>query len=798
MANSVITSFKVLLLAVILLFGSNSYSQLIFNETFGEAEGATSGSDDLGGVTWSALCPACIDAGDYFKIQSGKLVAQDSNGPATWTSSIIDISDCDFIDIEFDLWEEGTLEACGTGCNSVDYVQFEYNIDGAGWMSPADAYFCSGECADVLVIQSDDIPSGYRHYSTGCISGGSEIQIRITVQVWAASERWIVDNVQLSCAIGPELNGGPDQTLCEGESTVLTASNPDGATLSWNNDVIDGVSFTPDLGSDTYIVSGTLGECTATDTVIITVVPTAVVSISPAGPFSTVSGIQTLIASPAGGSWSSDCGPCINPVTGEFDPAISGVGVWTICYHAGTAPCDDEECITITVTDGECILDGIINSNNPTCFGFSDGSVTINMTGETGTITYSITNAAGTVLNIDNSNTANSLGEGWYYFVVEDEFPCTFIDSIYLNDPDQMIADLTLTDPLCYGGFTGSAIVSSLENPTGDPALVSYIWSPNPSGENGIGEDSLLNANAGVYNLSITDENGCSIAMDFELVDPDSLYLIEFGYYPAYCRVYDYQNGNGVVFASAVGGTPDYDYIWTNLETGATTINTTWGGLNPGDYQIEVIDNNGCAIVQTITVDSLNPIANFTLTSPQFTANWEGTLPVDVHFINTSSNFANPNNPLADTSFFWNFGLGSSILSTDYFEEFDQTYTTAGDYTVCLTVSNKNGCTDSICKLITVYDPFVFVPVNIFSPNNDGINDVFTFAGYSKSVNAFNCVIVNRWGIAVAELNSISDVWNGELPNGSAASAGVYFYTYSGQTDNGTNFEGQGTVQIVQ
>lgn len=785
--------------ALFMTIGLSGFSQLIFNETFGEGEESTTGADDLAGVAWSTACPTCLDAGDFFKIQSGKLVGQDSNGPATWTSASIDISACDFFEIELDIWEEGTLEACGTGCNSVDYIQLEFNIDGAGWMSPADAYFCSGACADVLVIHADDIdPDGFMHYSTGCIAGGSFVQIRVTIQAWAASERWIMDNVQVSCAIGPDLDGGPDQTICEGETTDLTATNPDGALISWNNDVVDGVSFTPDLGTDSYIVSGTLGECTATDTVIITVVPIPSVSVTPAGPFNTGSGLQTLVAAPGGGSWSSDCGACLDPLTGEFDPAIAGPGSWTICYHAGTAPCDDEACMAILVTDGECLLDGTISSNNPTCFGFSDGSVTINMTGATGEILYSITNSGGTVLNVDNSNTANSLGEGWYYFYSEDEFPCVFIDSVFLDDPAQMTADLLLSNPLCYGDFFGSAVVNSLENTTGDPSMVSYIWSPNPSGDNGVGEDSLRDANAGVYNVSITDENGCSIAIDFELINPDSLYFVELGYDPAYCRVYDYQNGNGVVFASASGGTPDYDYTWTNVETGETTINTTWGGLNPGTYAIDVMDNNGCVISETVTVDSLNPNADFTLSSPQFTSDWEGTAPVDVHFVNTSSNFANPNNPLADTSFFWNFGLGSSILSTDYFETFDITYTEAGDFEVCLTVSNKNGCTDSTCKRITIYDPFIFTPVNIFSPNNDGKNDLFTFGDMAQSVNLFECIIVNRWGVRVYELNSITDAWNGTLTNGTDAPDGVYFYTYAGEMDNGTNFEGQGTVQIVR
>ena len=123
--------------------------------------------------------------------------------------------------------------------------------------------FVGGECADVLVIQSDDIDGGSRHYATGCVGGGEEIQIRITVQAWASSERWIVDNLEVSCSEGPELSAGDDIIICEGTEIVLEADNPDGATISWSDGVTDGVTFTQDPGTEEYTVSGTLGECTA-------------------------------------------------------------------------------------------------------------------------------------------------------------------------------------------------------------------------------------------------------------------------------------------------------------------------------------------------------------------------------------------------------------------------------------------------------------------------------------------------------------------------------------------------------
>ena len=51
----------------------------------------------------------------------------------------------------------------------------------------------------------------------------------------------------------------------------------------------------------------------------------------------------------------------------------------------------------------------------------------------------------------------------------------------------------------------------------------------------------------------------------------------------------------------------------------------------------------------------------------------------------------------------------------------------------------------------------------------------FTFRNYASLVKIFDCVIVNRWGIVVAEFNSITDEWNGDLPSGNAASARCLF-----------------------
>jgi gliding motility-associated-like protein len=481
----------------------------------------------------------------------------------------------------------------------------------------------------------------------------------------------------------------------------------------------------------------------------------------------------------------------------EFGHTYGGDGTFTITLTAGDGFCADLTVVTEDITIGSPSVDIIFN--NPTCYLFSDGSVTVDVLAPTGDELIEITDIEGTLLNVGGSNTANTLSSGWYYFTVDLGDGCELSDSIQLIDPPAINAQINLTHVLCHGDATGSAIVDTVYNSQGDYGQMVYIWAPDPHDVSGLGADEITDLEAGNYTLTINDDNGCSRVFDFEITQPDELILSEFGYEPAYCRVFDYQSGNGVVFASASGGVPDYDYLWTNLETGDTHIPTTWGGLNPGTYEMRVIDQNGCILIQQIEVDSLNPIADFTFDTGQTATDCDAIVPVDITFTNQSLYYANPNNPGADTTFLWNFNNpnASWVISHDINEEYVIPYTQSGTYEVCVIAQNKNGCKDTTCQEIILCDDLKFGTVNIFTPDGDGINDDFTFVNRSESVIEFTCIVVNRWGITIAEFNDITQGWNGTDKQGQPVPDGVYFFSYAGKGQTGEEFEGQGTVQVV-
>lgn len=203
----------------------------------------------------------------------------------------------------------------------------------------------------------------------------------------------------------------------------------------------------------------------------------------------------------------------------------------------------------------------------------------------------------------------------------------------------------------------------------------------------------------------------CSI-FSWYSIGQEELHFSEIGAEPAHCRTAGYQSGNGVVYASASGGVPDYTYVWTSFSGDSiiTTSNTTWGGLNPGKYVITVTDNVGAQISAVVQVDSINPVAKFNVVGlEENNGIYEGTAPVNIDFENTSFPVYQfyPGFPFADTIFSWKIGdadwiVQPSIFESSYYDFYlDQPF--SGD--VCLAFTNKNGCSDTICKTINVVDP---------------------------------------------------------------------------------------------
>jgi gliding motility-associated-like protein len=178
------------------------------------------------------------------------------------------------------------------------------------------------------------------------------------------------------------------------------------------------------------------------------------------------------------------------------------------------------------------------------------------------------------------------------------------------------------------------------------------------------------------------------------------------------------------------------------------------------------------------------PVASFTM-SPS------GVAPVGstITFTDISSGGGNSLWDFGDPS----SGSNSSTLSNDV-----HTYNSQGIYCITLISSNTSGCVDSLTECLTIADDATIVIPNIFSPNNDLVNDIFYFS--TTSVKELNCTIYDRWGLKIADWTSINDAingWDGRTTSGVMATDGVYFFVMKANTLNDKVIEQTGFVHLL-
>ncbi|REJ80583.1 MAG: T9SS C-terminal target domain-containing protein, partial [Bacteroidetes bacterium] len=185
--------------------------------------------------------------------------------------------------------------------------------------------------------------------------------------------------------------------------------------------------------------------------------------------------------------------------------------------------------------------------NHVSCFGESDGAVSVTATGGTGPYTI--------------SGTTTGLSQGTYTFMVTDVNGCTSTCTVTINEPTKVEASSTASTPANCGSSDGSASVTA----TGGAGGYSYSWSPG--GQTGSTATGLA---PGVYTVTITDADNCTgtatVTVGGVGGQPDPAGQIAG---PAgACR-----NQSGVVFTvPPVSGATSY--IWT-LPIGATGSSTS-------------------------------------------------------------------------------------------------------------------------------------------------------------------------------------------------------------------------------
>ena len=201
-----------------------------------------------------------------------------------------------------------------------------------------------------------------------------------------------------------------------------------------------------------------------------------------------------------------------------------------------------------------------------------------------------------------------------------------------------------------------------------------------------------------------------------------------------------------------------------------------------GNYTVEltVTSSLGCdeTITQDIVVDS-RPVAGFDI------SNNPAPIDFDIQFVSTSTN-AN--------GFTWYMGDGGVVIDEPIHS---YSYDDGGLYTVSLVVTTPSGCRDSISRPLTIDGVVVLPPrlPNTFSPNGDGLNDVYYVRGGPFTNMDFR--VYNGWGHEVFVSTQQEIGWDG-TQDGKQLPLGVYVYTIKATTTEGESYEYTGKINLIR
>ncbi|HTF04314.1 MAG TPA: gliding motility-associated C-terminal domain-containing protein, partial [Bacteroidia bacterium] len=218
-------------------------------------------------------------------------------------------------------------------------------------------------------------------------------------------------------------------------------------------------------------------------------------------------------------------------------------------------------------------------------------------------------------------------------------------------------------------------------------------------------------------------------------------------------------NSTGNIF-TASGGTGT-GYQWT--VPGSGTIS---GGQGSDSLYVDWTTGTGFVVVVATSASGCNslPDSCTPTISPAPVASIAGD--------SSSGMFGNTylftDGTTGATSWLWDFGDGNTSTQQNTTHD----YGAAGTYTVILTATNANGCTDQDTVIITITEG-ILIP-NVFSPNGDGINDEFFIP--NSGLSEYKLEIYDRWGVKLFESSAPDVRWDGRTTSGAQCADGTYYF----------------------
>ena len=269
---------------------------------------------------------------------------------------------------------------------------------------------------------------------------------------------------------------------------------------------------------------------------------------------------------------------------------------------------DGNDCTTIVdsiLLESPSVMDiAFASVQDPTCIGVNDGMIDIEVSGGIPPYRYAW-----------NSNTGNedlsNLEAGSYFLTVTDDNNCrSFSDTVTLSAAQAIIVEELITVDILCKGLDGGAAFMNVSSDGGGMAPYTFAWKDSTvittTSPGFWFSNDFTSLTAGVYELEIKDNLGCTLITSFELTEPEELIIEDLLIEAPTC----FGEEDGSVVAVANGGTSPYMYSWTLPNNSVERTDQSFlQDIIGGDYLLQVIDSSGCiSAVNTFSIQEPAPI----------------------------------------------------------------------------------------------------------------------------------------------------------------------------------------------
>lgn len=629
------------------------------------------------------------------------------------------------------------------------------------------------------------------------------------IQVTATGGCTDIDPVVVTVNPLPVSNAGTDVMICTGTAASIGTAATAGYTYLWApatgisaTNVSNPSNTTTNAGTTpivtTYTVTTTIAAtgCTSTDTVVITVNPFPVLTITnPAAVCSpgtvNITAASITAGSVGGGvlSYWTDAAATI-PLASPTAVATSGTYYIQMLSGAG---CSDINPVTVTINPlpvSDAGPDVVICTGSAAPLGTASTagydylwSPAVGLTStNTSNPTVSLTNISGGPVTSTYVVTTTILATG-----------CFTTDSVNVTVNIVATANAGSSQSVCAGSSITLAGAVGGSATGGTWSGGAGTFTPNNTTLNAVYTPNAAEFAAGSVTLTLTtdDPTGpCTFAsssvtfffyenpaVNFTVIDPNGC--------PVHCASFTDQTTIG-------GGDTIVSWNWDfgDGSPDSTSQNTSHCYPASGFYDVTLTatSNHGC--ISTLTIPhavTVYPEPNAAFTVNPFPASVLDPL---VTLNNASSSDV--------VYWYYYFGDGDSIAPFTPSPEHAYPNTAAADYVATLIVENGNGCRDTTERPVTIGPEFTFFIPNAFTPNGDGVNDFFY--GQGIGIVDYDIYIFDRWGNMIYHGDNIyASYWDGRANKGDdVAQQDVYVWKVRLTDVFGKKHNYIGTVTLVK